>query len=92
MISVGKEIIPLVAASERGEAQTNRVRPVGVVGPDIVKLPITRLGERPWNGRPERVRAPYTKSAVTSGGYLSTTGHVKPRGNLGRPPPKARYL
>ena len=54
----GKEIIPLVAASERGEAQTGWIRPSGVVGPDIVKLPIVWLGERPWNGRPERVRAP----------------------------------
>ena len=50
--------IPLVAASERGEAQTGRVRLTGVVGPGIVKLPIARVGERPWKGRPKRVIAP----------------------------------
>ena len=48
----------LVAASERGEAQTGRVRLAGVVGPGIVKLPIAWVGERPWKGRPERVIAP----------------------------------
>jgi len=32
-----------------------------------VKLPIARLGERPWNGRPERVRAPYAHTASSVG-------------------------
>ena len=42
--------------------------------------------------RPAREgESPVNERCVTSGRYLSTTGHVKPRGNLGRPLPKAKY-
>ena len=42
--------------------------------------------------RPAREgESPVSERCVTAGGYLSTTGHVKPRGNLGRPLPKAKY-
>ena len=50
--------IPSVAASESGRAQTvMRASRGSDCGRDL-----QRTGERHWNSRPERVRAPYPKS------------------------------
>ena len=68
--------IPSVAASERGTAQTSHVQAGrrcvrGVVGLDVIRLPSDRgVTKRPpsrtaWNGRPQRVIAPYTKGATS---------------------------
>ena len=43
-----------------------------------------------WQGQPKRVTVPYTKSKALVR-YLSTAGHEKSGGNLGRPLPKAKY-
>ena len=73
-------MIPLVVASERGAAQTIRtkwgqaLRAGGVVGPPPLplpagqQLPISDLGEGPWKGPPETVKARYPKSPETAGG------------------------
>ena len=51
-----------------------------------------RIVERFWEGRPERVKAPYTKfDRASLLAHLSTAGHVKPCRNLGGPPSKAKY-
>ena len=34
---------------------------------------------------------PVSERETIREGILSTAGHVKPRGNLGGPPPKAKY-
>ena len=52
--------IPLVAASERGRAQTMRFA-CGVVGPAIVELQNISIAERYWEGRPKKVKALYAK-------------------------------
>ena len=54
-------MIPQVAASERGRAQTMVRAPWGL-GPHLV-LPI--LAERYWKDRPKRVKAPYVKDEST---------------------------
>ena len=43
-----------------------------------------------WESQPKRVRVPYVQ-AETPRRYLSTAGHVKSGGKLGRPLPKAKY-
>ena len=91
-------------ASERGPAQTGRAyKPASVARPvlwDAVgpvcrpagKLPTLDLAEETWKGPPERVIAPYAKDLKASRmAFPSTAGHVKPRGNLGRPLSKAKY-
>jgi hypothetical protein len=51
--------IPQVAASERGRAQTDCLRMVGVVGPvwGIVPHDVRGGVEAAWNGPPQQVRA-----------------------------------
>lgn len=44
-----------------------------------------------WKGRPQRVTAPYATIAPSPGGYLSRSGHVKPRLNPRGPSRKAKY-
>jgi len=44
-----------------------------------------------WEGQPERVTAPYAKPEGGRAVTPSTTGNVEPCGNLGGPPPKAKY-
>jgi len=56
-----------------------------------VELPIRRLAERPWEGRPKKVKVLYAKTDLTRNCILSTTGHVKSDGNLPRPLGKAKY-
>jgi hypothetical protein len=44
-----------------------------------------------WEGRPQRVKAPYPKDHGPPAVIPSITGHVKPGVNQGGPPPKAKY-
>jgi hypothetical protein len=44
-----------------------------------------------WEGRPQRVRAPYAKRDVDVARHPSRAGHEESRLNLGGPPPKAKY-
>ena len=53
--------IPSVAASESGRAQTVMR---ASRGSDCIRDSVT-AGERLWNSRPERVRAPYPKPELT---------------------------
>ena len=43
-----------------------------------------------WEVRPERVKAPYTKT-IGSSRIQSTAGHEKPCGKWEGPPSKAKY-
>jgi hypothetical protein len=45
-----------------------------------------------WEGRPQRVRAPYPKTWALLERHLSTTGHGKPGRKLRGPPRKAKYF
>ena len=80
-----------VAASERGSAQTARVFPRGVVGSFTWELPSDLLAELLWKLKPQRVTVPYAKAVSPPEGYLSRSGHVKPRLNLRGPSRKAKY-
>ena len=84
--------IPLVAASERGPRANRREREPrrgcrtahsGVRNP--------RGSGTAWEGRRDRVRAPYAKPRRAPGGILSTAGHVKPGGKQGGPPSNPKY-
>ena len=44
-----------------------------------------------WKGRPQRVTVPYVKAMWSPEGFLSKSGHVKPRLNLRGPSRKAKY-
>ena len=44
-----------------------------------------------WEGRRNRVRAPYAKRIPLRGRLPSSAGHVKPGANQGGPPSKAEY-
>ena len=95
--------IPGVAASETGPAQTGarvtacgRFR-AGVVGrsargphppPAVRNLPLRGTA---WEGRRNRVRAPYPKRRRQPATAQSTAGHVKPGGKQGGPPSKAEH-
>ena len=88
--------IPLVVASERGKAQTTSSNTGGVVGllqgvaREVTKSSCnrrflertTKEGESPVS---ETWRSSWKQ-------FPSTAGHVEPRGKLGRPFPKAKYL
>ena len=87
--------------SETGTAQTHSVPSVGALhygGRKSVFLTSNRsdksvflIGEPPWEGGPERVKAPYPKSNVhTCIRFLSRVGHEKSGLNLGGPPSKAK--
>ena len=95
--------IPSVAASERGTAQTIQVQAGrrclgGVVGRCSSRLPPIRgvTNHQPSRRSLERAAiegdSPVSERFDDSLAMLpSTTGHEKPRGNLGRPLPKAKY-
>ena len=83
-------VIPSVAASERGKAQTERLA-FGVVGRLIrsYKGQIRRRGlERPA----KEGNSPVAESLDSPRRILSSAGHVKPRVNPGGPSPKAKYF
>jgi hypothetical protein len=63
----------------------------GVVGPFTWELQSDRLAEPHWKGGPQRVTAPYAKDESPPEGYLSRSGHVKPRLNRRGPSRKAKY-
>ena len=44
-----------------------------------------------WEGRRDRVRAPYAKPRGLRGGHPSSAGHVKPGAKQGGPPSKAEH-
>ena len=96
--------IPGVAASETGPAQTGarvtacgRFR-AGVAGrdargphppPAVINLPLRGTA---WEGRRNRVRAPYPKRRRQRvPDSQSSAGHVKPRAKQGGPPSKAEH-
>ena len=81
-----QHVILWVAASENGRAQTS-VR--ACWGSDR-GIDSTSLAERFWESRPERVKAPYTKT-IGSSRIQSTTRHVEPCGKMRGPPRKAKY-
>ena len=73
--------------SENGKVQTLIYQ--RVVGSGI------RIGKNrrtPWNGRPKKVKALYLKFDYYLTRHLSTAGHAKCRGNLGRPISKTKYF
>ena len=95
--------IPGVAASETGPAQTGarvtacgRFR-AGVAGrdargphppPAVINLPLRGTA---WEGRRNRVRAPYADPLGLRGASPSRAGHVKPGPKQGGPPSKAEH-
>ena len=95
--------IARVAASESAPAQTRRVQtapgrcPPGVEGcasrgpgaPGAVTK--GRGSGTAWEGRPQRVRAPYANPRPPRARHRSTAGHVKPGGKQGGPPSKAEH-
>ena len=78
---------PLVAASERGIAQTIGIRSNGVVGPAIW---LWIAGEKAGKLCQRRLQ-PRTQTMNKPSWYLSTARHVESRGNLGEPSSKAKY-
>ena len=44
-----------------------------------------------WEGRPERVKAPYAKGMCLYSNHLSKAGHEESCLNPGGPSPKAKY-
>ena len=94
--------IPRVAASESGPAQTHvRVSAgrchAGVAGaiggrPDPSGAVAKERGSgTAWEGRPQRVRAPYAKPPSPRMDFPSRAGHVKPGPKQGGPPSKAKH-
>ena len=88
--------IPLVVASERGKAQTICSNTDGVVG---LLQGFTREVTKLWCSRrflertTEEGESPVGETLRSSWKqFPSTAGHVEPRGKLGRPFPKAKYL
>ena len=80
--------IPLVAASERGPAQTSGACSTGVVGPRHGSTRLDRSGlERPATDGDSPV-CDRTTGLIR---HLSKTGHVEPRPNLRGPSRKAKY-
>ncbi len=86
--------IPLVVASERGTAQTVMACMAGLQGRPVQNRGVTNRrisrtvlerptieGDSPVCENAQRLRSE----------FLSTTGHVKSGGNLGRPLSKAKY-
>ena len=78
--------IPLVAASERGRAQTNQLAGWGC------RTHIMRLKVREASGKLHQRRwKSCTINWIDLVSILSRTGHVKPCLNLGGPPSKPKY-
>ena len=80
--------IPLVAASERGKAQTGSVRGSGVAGP---QHGIVDGSGKCLESTSEEGERPVHETESDSRGIPSTAGHVESRGNLGGPSSKAKY-
>ena len=80
-------------ASEQGTAQTDWIYSVGVAGP--VRCRTGELKPRVSQMSLERATiagdSPVGENKAAPDGFLSTTGHVKSGGNLGRPLSKAKY-
>ena len=95
--------IARVAASESAPAQTHARVSVRALlheglwdlsfhGPYTVDGVTKRRGSGTvWEGRRNRVRAPYAKPRRLRDGHPSSAGHVKPGANLGGPPSKAEH-
>ena len=81
-------MIPSVAASERGIAQTKELAPWGCGTSHMDYKNVRRRGlERPAI----EGKSPVAKSRETPRRILSTAGHVKPRRNPAGPSAKAKY-
>ncbi len=76
-------MIPLVVASERGEAQTGGRVHRGC----RTDIKLRRRRRTVWEGRPERVRAPYLWS-MQRVSILSTARHANRAGSWGVHPPR----
>ena len=95
--------IPRVAASESGPAQTGGGVtawgrcPAGVAGRTFRgPQPPAEVTKRDgsgtaWEGRPQRVRAPYAKPVRPPRPLPSRAGHVEPGPKQGGPPSKAKH-
>ncbi len=83
-------MIPPVAASDRGEAQTVGVlwRRRGCRGACARTADRTGTG---WKAGPQRVTAPYGSGRAVRWRHLSSAGHVKPCANQPGPSGKAKY-
>ena len=83
-------MIPQVAASERGGAQTGRLafRGCGTSHEGVTKEHSRRRGlERPAIGG----NSPVAERVLSPGRIPSTAGHVEPRGKQAGPSAKAKY-
>ena len=82
-------MIPSVAASERGIAQTKELAPWGCGTSHMgLKVAVRRRGlERPGI----EGKSPVAESRHPPRRILSTAGHVKPRRNPAGPSAKAKY-
>ena len=96
--------IARVAASESARAQTCDTAPrlgplpiAGVAGRDAPGPQARARVTKPdssgtaWEGRPQRVRAPYAKGPDSRLSIQSRAGHVKPGPKQGGPPSKAEH-
>ena len=88
--------IPSVVASERGRAQTggsNTDRVVGLPQGSPGKLSNRWCSRRLLERTTREGESPVSETSRSSWRqFPSTAGHVKPRGKLGRPFSKAKYL
>ena len=95
--------IARVAASESARAQTCDGAKAGAVASQVLRDEMPRA-PRPrarvrkpdssgtaWEGRPQRVRAPYAKGPDSRFSIQSRAGHVKPGPKQGGPPSKAEH-
>ena len=95
--------IARVAASESAPAQTHVCVSVRALlhvglwgrtfhGPYTMDGVTKRRGSgTTWEGRRNRVKAPYAKPRLLRVRFPSSAGHVKPGANLGGPPSKAEH-
>ena len=95
--------IARVAASESARAQTHACVSVRALlheglwdlpfhGPYTMDAVTNLRGSgTAWEGRQNRVRAPYAKPRGLRGRHPSSAGHVKPGAKLGGPPSKAKH-
>ncbi len=84
------KVMAQVAASERAPAQTSGVTaPRGVEGVSTTTARAVR--GITWKGKPQRVKAPYLKTALRTRDHLSSAGHEKSCVNPRGPSRKAKY-
>ena len=76
-------------ASETGIAQTGSLCGSGVVGQATWENSVSRIA---MESRTIEGDSPVDENAKIPSLFLSRTGHVKPRLNLGRPLSKAKYF